>query len=140
MKAKTDRKRSFCLGRQTITDLFPDRMNRNSSSTEPADPSSEEKDLSKIYTRRNYPPTARLPRIVKISLEKKFSFPTRLVRLEFDHSNVSYYSEIDTVTLSGRITSNYCTSSEDSIVIPLSSVVSQTFLNNSSPMQFDLDH
>lgn len=43
---------------------------------------------------------------MKISLEKKVSFPTRLIRLEFDHSTVDYYSEIDTVTLCGTMASD----------------------------------
>jgi hypothetical protein len=50
---------------------------------------------------------------MKISLENKFSFPTRFIRLEFDHSTVNYYSEIDTVTLSGRILSNDSSTHED---------------------------
>lgn len=62
--------------------------------------------ISQIHTYHTYPPAARLPRIVKISLENKVSFPTRLIRLEFDHSTANYYSEIDTVMLYGKLSAN----------------------------------
>ncbi|UJR27898.1 hypothetical protein I4U23_009160 [Adineta vaga] len=82
-------------GRQTFDDLFPNHhlnsdSNMNSNQT------------SNIHTYHTCPPAARLPRIVKISLINKFSFPTRFIRLQFDHSTVNYYSEIDTVILYGK--------------------------------------
>lgn len=46
------------------------------------------------------PPAAHLPRIAKIPLGKKFDFPIRFVRLEFDHRTADYYIEIDTICLS----------------------------------------
>ncbi|CAF2033153.1 unnamed protein product [Rotaria magnacalcarata] len=82
-------------GLQSRNDLFPDHIKTDSSVLQSLD--------SNTYTRHTCPPAARLPRIVKISLKDKISFPTRLVRLEFDHSTASYYSEIDTVILSGKI-------------------------------------
>jgi len=81
-----------------MNDLFPNHINVNLNT--------DKNQISKIYTHHTYPPAARLPRIMKISLENKFSFSTRLIRLEFDHSTVNYYSEIDTVILYGKISSN----------------------------------
>ncbi|CAF3038105.1 unnamed protein product [Rotaria socialis] len=82
-------------GLQSTNDLFPDHIKTDSSVLQTLN--------LNAYTRHTCPPAARLPRIVKISLKDKISFPTRLIRLEFDHSTVSYYSEIDTVILSGKI-------------------------------------
>lgn len=89
-----------------MSDLFPNRVVRTPSPLQPASFNTKKKEVPKIYTHHPHPPAARLPRIVKIPLENKFSFPTRLIRLEFDHSTVDYYSEIDTVTLSGQTTAN----------------------------------
>jgi len=44
-----------------------------------------------------------LPRILKIPLKDKISFPTRHIRLEFDHATANYYIEIDTIKLYGHI-------------------------------------
>ena len=89
----------ICLGRQTINDLFPGHSSSVNSTI-------NSKQMSKICTYHTCPPAARLPRIVKISLENRVPFPTRLIRLEFDHSTVNYYSEIDTVILYEKIPSN----------------------------------
>lgn len=75
-----------------MNDLFPNNVISNSSIT----------DSLNLYTHHVYPPAARLPRIVKIPLKAKVSFPIRFIRLEFDHSTVTYYSEIDTVILNGK--------------------------------------
>ncbi|CAF5007130.1 unnamed protein product, partial [Rotaria socialis] len=55
------------------------------------------------YTLHPYPPAARMPRIVKIPLKNKVPFPTRHIRLEFDHSTTNYYIEIDTIKLCGDL-------------------------------------
>jgi hypothetical protein len=122
--------KNFFLGRQTMNDLFP--HSNSSSVVQSSDFNINQKEISKIYTHHNYPPAARLPRIMKISLEKKFSFPTRFIRLEFDHSTVNYYSEIDTVSLSGRILSNDSISHEDLNVLPSSPMISYSIEENSS--------
>ncbi|CAF0824780.1 unnamed protein product [Adineta ricciae] len=81
-------------GRQIFDDLFPNHVPPNNSTNV--------KHISGVYTHHTCPPASRIPRIVKISLKNKFSFPTRFIRLQFDHSTVNYYSEIDTVILYGR--------------------------------------
>ena len=92
----------FCSGRQSLADLFPDSDATIPSAHQPVRANTPRENISTICTRHSRPPAARLPRIMKISLKDKFSFPTRLVRLEFDHSTVNYYSEIDTITLCGQ--------------------------------------
>ena len=80
-----------------LTDVFPDV-------TEPivSDQTTAEHDyMSKISTKHTYPAASHIPRIVKIPLENRIPFCTRLFRLEFDHSTVQYYAEIDTVILCG---------------------------------------
>ena len=52
-----------------MNDLFPNRINMNSSTLHS---NIDQKEISKIYTHHTYPPAARLPRIVKILLENKF--------------------------------------------------------------------
>lgn len=93
-----------------MNDLFPNNVISNSSITDSLNLNTDVKYLSNIYTHHVYPPAARLPRIVKIPLKAKVSFPIRFIRLEFDHSTVTYYSEIDTVILNGK------TVPDDSIV------------------------
>lgn len=117
---------SFCSGRQTINDLFANSDTRSSMPYEPLIVDTTRKETWKTYTRHSRPPAARLPRIVKISLENKVPFRTRFIRLEFDHSTVDYYSEIDTVTLSGTIASSNPSISTDvpSITVPSSPSVS----------------
>jgi len=61
--------------------------------------------------------------------KKKFSFPIRLIRLEFDHSTANYYSEIDTVILYGKISSNNSILNEDLQEIPSSPTVCHIFIN-----------
>jgi len=104
-----------------MNDLFPMNL---SSIHHSLNLNTDKNQLSKIYTHHTYPPAARLPRIVKISLEKKFSFSTRLIRLEFDHSTVNYYSEIDTVILYGKISSQNSILNKIPQQISLSSMVS----------------
>jgi hypothetical protein len=87
------------LGHQTINDLHPNHINTVLHSLHI---NTDNEQISRISTHHTNPPAARLPRIVKIPLKNKISFPTRLIRLEFDHSTVNYYSEIDTVILSGQ--------------------------------------
>ncbi len=120
-----------------MNDLFPNHLNMNSSGLHSLQLNTDQKEISKISTHHTYPPAARLPRIMKISLENKFSFPTRLVRLEFDHSTVNYYSEIDTVILCGKLSSNNSIFTEDTTPIPPSPTVSYIFLNSVSKIQFD---
>ncbi len=108
--------------------MFPNHINTNSSGLQSLYSAEQ---ISKIYTHHTYPPAARLPRIVKIPLKNKFSFPTRLIRLEFDHSTVNYYSEIDTVILCGRISPPDSILTEDTkSMSPSSSTVSHRFVNN----------
>ena len=109
-----------------MNDLFPNCDITNQSS----DFDRMKKDVSKIHTRHSYPPAARLPRIVKISLEKKVPFPTRLIRLEFDHSTMDYYSEIDTVILCGTMASDPSTFIEILPTIIPSEAVSYLILDD----------
>lgn len=111
--------------------MFPNHINTNSSGLQSVYSAVDNQQISKIYTDHTYPPAARLPRIVKIPLKNKFSFPTRLIRLEFDHSTVNYYSEIDTVILCGRISPPDSILTEDTkSMSPSSSTVSHRFVNN----------
>ncbi|CAF1085061.1 unnamed protein product [Adineta steineri] len=111
-------------GRQTIDDLFPDHIN-----TDSIVPSlrlnTDNRQKSKFHTHHTNPPAARLPRIVKIPLKDKFTFPTRLIRLEFDHSTANYYSEIDTVVLHGKISPTNSIVIEDTQHIPSSTTIIQ---------------
>ena len=108
--------------------------------TSPIDVNRRHGRTPKFFTRHTHPAAARLPRIVKIPLAKKFSFPTRLIRLEFDHSTVDYYAEIDTVFLCGKRSS-----SNSSLVHPLElnsspSIVRHRFTSHlPSPLSL-LDH
>ncbi|CAF2506958.1 unnamed protein product [Rotaria sp. Silwood2] len=90
-------------GHQSMNDLFPNHINTNSSVLNSLHLNTDNQQILNIHTHHTYPPAARLPRIVKIPLKDKFSFRTRFIRLEFDHSTASYYSEIDTVILYGKI-------------------------------------
>ena len=107
-----------------MKDLFPNRIHGNPSDLDLLDSSGHHRQTSNIYTHHTYPPAARLPRIVKIPLKNKFSFPIRLIRLEFDHTTANYYSEIDTVTLHGTILSNKFLFNENKSCIQSSSMVS----------------
>ncbi len=90
-------------GRQQINDLFPNHVSTATSALHSLHLNTDNKQISKIYTRHTYPPAARLPRILKIPLKNKISFPTRHIRLEFDHTTANYYIEIDTIKLCGNI-------------------------------------
>ena len=129
---------SFASGRQTINDYFSNGDINQSSNID-----TTRRETWKTYTRHSHPPAARLPRIVKISLENKVSFPTRLVRLEFDHSTVDYYSEIDTVILSGTIASNPSTPIDvSSDPVPSPSVSDRNFdylISHSSAFQIPIE-
>jgi hypothetical protein len=85
-----------------MNDLFPDHVDNTSSILHSLHLNTDNEQISKLYTHHTYPAAARLPRIVKIPLKSQCSFPTRLIRLEFDHSTVNYYTEIDTVILYGK--------------------------------------
>ncbi|CAF1364141.1 unnamed protein product, partial [Didymodactylos carnosus] len=88
---------------QSFEDIFHDRQDilmsskKNMSGNE-----CELAQISKLHTRHRYPSASRQPRIVKIQLADRIKFPCKLIRLEFDHSTVGYYTEIDTVILIGR--------------------------------------
>lgn len=112
-----------------MDDLFPYQVNKNTSVLHSLHSNTDNQQISHVYTRHTYPPAARLPRIVRIPLINKFSFPTRLVRLEFDHSTVNYYSEIDTVTLSGKILPRNLIESNDQQNIPPSSPDSKVIIS-----------
>jgi F-box/leucine-rich repeat protein 4 len=86
-----------------MNDLFPDHVNTAVSAFHSLHLNTDHKQISKIYTHHTYPPAARFSRILKIPLENKVSFPTRHIRLEFDHCTANYYIEIDTITLCGQI-------------------------------------
>lgn len=88
-----------------MNDLFPNHINTVTSALYSLNLNTDHEQISKINTRHTYPPAARLPRILKIPLENKISFPTRHIRLEFDHCTANYYIEIDTIKLCGQ-TSN----------------------------------
>ncbi|CAF1282903.1 unnamed protein product [Rotaria sordida] len=100
-------------GRQSMKDLFPNHIITKSSILHSSRLNTDNKQILNIHTRHRYPPAACLPRIVKIPLKDKFSFPTRFIRLEFDHSTVNYYSEIDTVILYGKTLLNNSILNED---------------------------
>lgn len=84
-----------------MTDLFPNHIDATISAFHSLSLNTDHEQVSKIHTRHPYPPAARLPRIVKIPLKNKLSFPTRYFRLEFDHCTTNYYIEIDTIKLCG---------------------------------------
>ncbi|CAF3635009.1 unnamed protein product [Adineta steineri] len=88
-------------GLQQMHDLFPDHINSATASLNSLHLNTDNEQISKIYTRHTYPPAARIPRILKIPLKNKVPFPTRHIRLEFDHCTANYYIEIDTIILSG---------------------------------------
>ena len=94
---------SSILGRQQMLDLFPDHVNTTTSALDSLQLNTDHQLISKIHTKHSYPPAARFARILKIPLEKKISFPTRHIRLEFDHCTANYYIEIDTIKLCGRL-------------------------------------
>ncbi|CAF3762746.1 unnamed protein product [Rotaria socialis] len=91
------------LGRQQISDIFPNNINATTSALRSLHLNTDHEQVSKIYTLHPYPPAARMPRIVKIPLKNKVPFPTRHIRLEFDHSTTNYYIEIDTIKLCGDL-------------------------------------
>ena len=101
-------------GKQRMDDLFPDNTNAITSAMRCLRLNADLSRLPHIPTRHTYPAAARLPRIMHIPLANKVSFPTRHVRLEFDHSTVDYYIEIDTVLLSSQV-------SPETIAAPISS-------------------
>jgi hypothetical protein len=87
-----------------MNDLFGNSTSTISSRFSTYEFNREQEFLSQVCTTHSSPPAARLPRILKIPLKDTISFPTRLIRLEFDHSTVQYYTEIDTVLLCGQLT------------------------------------
>jgi hypothetical protein len=87
-----------------MKDLFPDHINSATSALQSLQLNTDHQLISKIHTNHTYPPAARLSRILKIPLENKVSFPTKHIRLEFDHCTANYYIEIDTIKLCGRLT------------------------------------
>ena len=92
-----------------MNDLFPDHINTATSALHSLQMNTDHQLISKIHTHHAYPPAARFARILKIPLENKIPFPTRHIRLEFDHCTANYYIEIDTIQLCGR--SSTCNSS-----------------------------
>lgn len=94
---------SSISGRQQMLDLFPDHVNTTTSIMHSLQLNTDHQLISKIHTKHSYPPAARFARILKIPLEKKISFPTRHIRLEFDHCTANYYIEIDTIKLCGYL-------------------------------------
>lgn len=93
----------FVLGRQQMNDLFPDHVNTATSALHSLQLNTDHQVISKIHTNHPYPPAARFARILKIPLENRVPFPTRHIRLEFDHCTTNYYIEIDTVKLCGHL-------------------------------------
>ncbi|CAF1487854.1 unnamed protein product [Adineta ricciae] len=89
-------------GRQQMHDIFPQHVDVVTSALQSLQLNTDHTGISKIYTRHTYPPAARIPRITKIPLKGKVPFPTRHVRLEFDHCTANYYIEIDTIMLTGQ--------------------------------------
>ena len=94
------------LGRQLISDLFPDDSENVSEQLNLIHINADRQTYPQIYTQHSYPAAARLPRILRIPLKDKISFPTRRFRCEFDHKCVDYYIEIDTITLTVEDPSN----------------------------------
>lgn len=86
-----------------MNDLFPNHINTVTSALNSLHLNTDNTQISKIYTNHTYPPAARFSRILKIPLRDKISFPTRHIRLEFDHCTANYYIEIDTIKLYGSI-------------------------------------
>jgi hypothetical protein len=85
-----------------MNDLFRNHVDTITAAVHSLHVNSDHEQISNIYTHHTYPAAARLPRIVKIPLKNKCSFPTRYIRLEFDHTTVGYYIEIDTILLCGQ--------------------------------------
>ena len=87
----------FLSGKQRWCDIFPDDLPDAEQNMATLNLNQQQRRSFDVHTYHSSPPAARLPRIMKISLTGKFSFLTKLIRLEFDHSTVDYYTEIDTV-------------------------------------------
>ncbi|CAF4683555.1 unnamed protein product [Rotaria sp. Silwood1] len=126
-------------GHQSMNDIFPNHINTNSSVLQPLHLNTNNKQILNIDTHHTFPPAARLPRIVKISLKDKFSFPTRFIRLEFDHSTVNYYSEIDTIILYGKILSSNLILNEDNNKSILSSSETTIVKNQNEEINSSMD-
>ncbi|CAF3365740.1 unnamed protein product [Rotaria sp. Silwood1] len=126
-------------GHQSMNDIFPNHINTNSSVLQSLHLNTNNKQILNIDTHHTFPPAARLPRIVKISLKDKFSFPTRFIRLEFDHSTVNYYSEIDTIILYGKILSSNLILNEDNNKSILSSSETTIVKNQNEEINSSMD-
>ncbi|CAF1598382.1 unnamed protein product, partial [Didymodactylos carnosus] len=115
-------------GFQSIEDIFHDRKDilLSSKKNDSLWNRCKLSQISKLHTYHQCPPASRLPRIVKIELADKIKFPCKLIRLEFDHSTVSYYTEIDTVILISKP------------LLPLNGTIESN--NNSSLVSKSLHH
>ena len=90
-----------------MKDLFPNHVDAVTSQLQSLDLNTDQEQIERIHTYHTYPPAARLPRILKIPLKYKISFPTRFIRLEFDHCTANYYIEIDSIKLCGLTSKTY---------------------------------
>jgi hypothetical protein len=90
----------YCLGRQQMHDLFPEQIHALTSTMNSLDMNDKQQQISSaIHTHHAYPAAARVPRIMKIPLTNRLPFSVRHFLLEFDHSTIDYYTEIDTIVL-----------------------------------------
>jgi hypothetical protein len=113
-------------------DLFPNHVNGTTSALHSVHLTTDHEQISKIHTRHTYPPAARFSRILKIPLKNKISFPTRHIRLEFDHSTANYYIEIDTIILSGQTSNLNLTLPTVSKLKQINELISPCILENYS--------
>ncbi|CAF2779984.1 unnamed protein product [Rotaria sp. Silwood2] len=120
-----------------MNDLFPYHINTVTSALQSLNLNTDHEQISKIYTRHTFPPAARIPRILKIPLTNKFPFPTRHIRLEFDHCTANYYIEIDTISLCGQIL-NSNQSFPTEIISKQEENIELNFENNLIKLPFDI--
>jgi hypothetical protein len=107
---------SPCLGRQRAEDFFPnDDIRSVTAAARSLDVNNHDRNRLNVHTKHTSPPAARLPRIVEISLQGQVPFATQHFRLEFDHSTVGYYVEIDTIILC-------CNDSQCNVPAPIVSI------------------
>ena len=100
-----------------MIDLFPDHVNTATSALHSLQLNTDHQVISKIHTNHPYPPAARFARILKIPLDNKITFPTRHIRLEFDHCTTNYYIEIDTIKLCGHLSPPNSTTSVSNLIV-----------------------
>ncbi|CAF5061980.1 unnamed protein product [Rotaria sp. Silwood1] len=120
-----------------MNDLFPNHINTTTSALQSLHLNTDYEQISKIYTHHTYPPAAYFPRILKIPLINKISFPRQHIRLEFDHCTANYYIEIDTISLCGQ-NLNISQSLPKEIISKQDEYIELNFENHLIKLPFDI--